>query len=271
MGLLLRSRGLMGMAQRQRAVEHFDFDDALIAATGDKFAYCRGKYLLEPPANHLIVACDRLLDAATFSEILDRYETKYPGADRRAVASMWSMHYFSTLMISAAVHHLALRRSLPLGLADLSVVLDPNTAEPRAFVLAHIGVDCPHGPVHAALGGVIRDHAEPLIEAMAGHARLAKKLLWTNVSAYFSWIIKEIGHQVDPKLSVEGLVLVNEPVWPDGWKNPMFGMIRVARQQCGLEFSNRKICCLRYALPGVSGCGDICPLPHGQTPIAALT
>jgi len=260
----------MGMAQLQQLPAPFDFDDALIAATGDKFAYCQGKYLLKPPAGHRIVACRRLTDAATFAGILDRYETKYPGADRRAVASMWSMHYFSTLMISAAVHHLALRKTLPLGLADLSVVLDPNTAEPRAFVLAHTGVDCTRGPVHASLGCVVRDHAEPLVEAMSGHARLAKKLLWTNVSAYLSWIIKEIGHQVDPSLSVEGLVLVNEPVWPDGWKNPMFGMIRVARQQCGLEFSNRKICCLRYALPGVSGCGDICPLPHGHVPAAVL-
>jgi ferric iron reductase protein FhuF len=260
----------MGMAQLQQNPMPLDFDGALMAATGDKFAYCHGKYLLAAPSDHPTVACDRLTDAATFSGILDRYETKYPGADRRAVASMWSMHYFSTLMISAAVHHLALRRTLPLGLGDLRVVLDPKTAEPRAFVLAHTGVDCDRGPVHASLGCVIRDHAEPLIEAIAGHARLAKKLLWTNVSAYFSWIIKEIGHQIDPKLSVEGLVLVNEPVWPDGWKNPMFGMIRVARQQCGLEFSNRKVCCLRYALPGVSGCGDICPLPHGKLPVATL-
>lgn len=260
----------MGMAQRQQAMEPFDFDCALREATGDKFAYCQGKYLLAAPADHRMVRCRDLTDAATFSGILDRYQTKYPGADRRAVASMWSMHYFSTLMISAAVHHLALQRSLPLGLADLQVVLDPVNAEPRAFVLSHTGVDCAQATVHASLGYVIRNHAEPLINAISAHAGLAKKLLWTNVSAYFSWIIKEIGHQIDPKLSVEGLVLVNEPVWPDGWKNPMFGMIRVARQQCGLEFSNRKVCCLRYALPGVSGCGEMCPLPHGKVPASTL-
>ncbi len=113
-------------------------------------------------------------------------------------------------------------------------------------------------------------HAEPVITAIAANAGVAPKLLWNNVAAYLSWILKEIAHRHEPALVEGGLALLNDAEWPGGGRNPMFGMIRMARQQCGLEFARRKVCCLRYNLPGVGGCGEACPLPDraALTPLA---
>ncbi len=32
----------------------------------------------------------------------------------------------------------------------------------------------------------------------------------------------------------------------------------------GIGHGRRRVCCLRYALPGVPGCGMVCPLPEGR-------
>ncbi|MBX4926241.1 siderophore-iron reductase FhuF [Rhizobium binae] len=244
-----------------RPVAHQAIDlDGLV---GDgPFAYCRGKLLASPPPAGLVVSCRDLGDPDVLNGIIARYAEKFPGSDRRAIVSMWTLYYFSMLTIAPSVHMFVNRVALPLEMDRLSLVCNSETGEPEAFVMSdrpELATD-PAAELHRLMLG----HAEPVIAAIAANAGVAPKLLWNNAAAYLCWILKEIAHRHEPSLVEGGLALLNDAEWPGGGRNPMFGMIRMARQQCGLEFARRKVCCLRYNLPGVGGCGEACPLPDGR-------
>lgn len=241
-----------------------DFADILARKAGAKYVYCTGKFVLGAPDDTEVLGCRALTGEETFSGLIDRYALRYGDGDRRAVVSMWTMYYFSTLMIGAAVSWLELRRILPLCLDRLNLAVDASSGEPRAFVFSDWGREDEGASVHDAFHEVIREHAELLIDAIAAQSGVSRKLLWANAAGYLSWIVGEVGRLTDPALAVEGRALLDDPFWPDGWKNPMHGMIRRECGQGGETIDRRRVCCLRYALPGIAGCGMVCPLPQGR-------
>jgi len=255
-GASRRRNSIAGHSVAHQAVD-------LDGLVGDSpFSYCRGKLLSAPPQTGIVVPCRDLCDRAIFDEVIGRYAQKFPGSDRRAIVSMWTLYYFSMLTIAPSVHMFVHRIGLPLEIDRLSLVCNEHTGEPEAFVMSE-RPEATTDPA-AELHWLMRGHVEPVIAAIAANAAVAPKLLWNNVAAYLSWILKEIAHRHEPGLVEGGMALMEEATWPCGGRNPMFGMIRIARQQCGLEFARRKVCCLRYNLPGVGGCGEACPLPDGR-------
>ncbi|MBB4194640.1 ferric iron reductase protein FhuF [Rhizobium aethiopicum] len=254
-----------GASERPSIADHSIARQAidLDGLVGDgPFSYCRGKLLSAHSQPGLFVPCSDLGERDVFDEIIARYGQKFPGSDRRAIVSMWTLYYFSMLTIAPSVHMFVNRIALPMEIGRLSLVCNELTGEPEAFVMSGSPEPTtdPAGELHRLMLG----HAEPVIAAIAANAGVAPKLLWNNVATYLSWILKEIAYRQGPALVEGGMALLEEPNWPGGARNPMFGMIRIARQQCGLEFARRKVCCLRYNLPGVGGCGEACPLPDGR-------
>lgn len=234
------------------------------AVAPGKYPWVQGRFVTAPPAGSELLPCRSLLDPDAFGGILERFGAQYGVADRRAIASLWTMYYFSALMVGGAVAWLELRRVLPLSLEEAQVALNPDTGAPVAFVLPHLGEYRAGLPPHQALHGMIRDHAAPLAAALAITAGISPKLVWGNAAGYLSWIIRETGRLTDPALAVEGLPVLDDPVWPDGWRNPLSGAVR---QECDAEgngYGRRRVCCLRYLVPGVAGCGMTCPLPEGR-------
>ncbi|MBX4920742.1 siderophore-iron reductase FhuF [Rhizobium bangladeshense] len=254
-----------GASERPSIADHSIAHQAvdLDRLVGDgPFSYCRGKLLSAPSQPGLVVPCRDLADRDVFDGMIARYGQKFPGSDRRAIVSMWTLYYFSMLTIAPSVHMFVHRIALPMEIDRLSLICNEQTGEPEAFVMSGMPEPTtdPAGELHRLMLG----HAEPVIAAITANAGVAPKLLWNNVAAYLSWILKEIAHRHEPALVEGGLALLDDAQWPGGARNPMFGMIRIARQQCGLEFARRKVCCLRYNLPGVGGCGEACPLPDGR-------
>ncbi|MDX3926422.1 MAG: siderophore-iron reductase FhuF [Shinella sp.] len=239
-------------------------DVYLTGELGERFSYCRGKLLLEPGENHRIVPCRSLLEKAVFDAEIEAYSGLFPGADRRALVSMWTMYYFGALFLSSAVSGFLFRLNVPAGLDELSLLADTRTAAPSAFLLPR-----EKWPREAeadpeeAMEALLREHARPLVQAVAAHGGVSQRLLWNNISAYLSWIVEEIGAFRGPGCAVEGRCLMENECWRDGQRNPLHGTIRLCEKN-GNCVSCRKVCCLRYALPGVCGCGDICPLPQGR-------
>lgn len=235
--------------------------DGLIAVDGP-LAFCREKLLRTGPESGLVLACKDLIDPAGFDAVIARYMRKFPGSDRRAVVSMWTLYYFSTLTIAPSVHLFLHGLRVPFDLASTSLVCDEETGEPQAFVFAGdvSKSACPEEDLHRLLTG----HLEPLIAAIASGSGLAPKLLWNNVAAYLSWILKEIAARHEGLDMQAAIALVDAPVWPGDRKNPMHGMMRITHQPCGADLVRRKVCCLRYNLPGIGGCGETCPLPQGR-------
>ena len=88
-------------------------------------------------------------------------------------------------------------------------------------------------------------------------------MLWSNVAVYADWVIRELGAAM-PERRDAALALLDSKTWPDGTSNPLYGWVRQETAPDGSCFSQRRICCLRYILPGVPGCGMICPIPAGR-------
>ncbi|WP_211928309.1 siderophore-iron reductase FhuF [Ciceribacter sp. L1K23] len=239
-------------------------DRLLQQSTGGKYAYCKGKFVLDDPANVERIECRELCDASRFAGIIDRYASRFGEADRRAVVSMWTMYYFSTLAISATIFWLEMRRSLPLALEEVAVCLDPETAEPRCFVLQNAGEEAHHLQIGSALQPLLLRHATPLIAAISENTGVARRLVWSNLVAYFAWIVTEIGRLTDSALEAEGLELLQTALWSEDIPNPMLGLVQEISGSGGVTINRRRVCCLRYLLPGIAGCGEVCPLPGGR-------
>ena len=58
-------------------------DGLLVGAAGDRFSYCRGKFMLTVRAGQRVVACPDLMERDVFDDVIARYAGQYPGADRR--------------------------------------------------------------------------------------------------------------------------------------------------------------------------------------------
>ncbi len=83
------------------------------------FSYCRGKLLSALRQTGIVVSCRDLRDRAIFNEIIGRYAQKFPGSDRRALVSTWTLYCFSMLTIASSVHmfvhRIKARSQLPRG------------------------------------------------------------------------------------------------------------------------------------------------------------
>lgn len=250
-----------GAPWRAPGSDHFaDFRDL----AGSKYAYCQNSLVLAPREGARTIACRELIEPDVFSGLIDRFAVQYPNSDRRAVVSMWTLYYFSTLTIAMAVVGLEMRLLAPIALDDASVCVDPETAAPLAFQLPELGRKVEGMSFAAALAPMLRDHAEPLIAAMVRNERVGRRMLWNNVAAYLDWMVAEIGRASDRPEAAGEAELYRLETWPGGMKNPLFGLIRSEQDEKGETHGCRKVCCLRYSLPGVGGCGFSCPLPQGR-------
>lgn len=229
----------------------------------EHFPYCAGKFGPDAAADAPRFACRDLLTEDGLPSAVARLVGRHSGVDRRAVLSVWSMYYFSHLAIGPAILWLKFRRAVPLSPDALDLRLNAGTGLPETIVVRDPNAQVPAATVHHAFEALIFDHAAPVIGQFA-RAGLSPRLLWSNLAVYLEWIVRELGGKVDPRLCEEGLALLECERWPDGRPNPLFGLLGRTCEGGADEFTRRRVCCLRYLLPGVPGCGMICPLPSGR-------
>ncbi|MGF7162561.1 putative pyridoxine 5'-phosphate oxidase superfamily flavin-nucleotide-binding protein [Rhodoligotrophos appendicifer] len=88
-------------------------------------------------------------------------EGRYPLADLRSVASLWSQWYFLALLVPTALSAMLLGRSPDPGLKRLRLFLDPQNDHPAAigFDGAILGAEC----MEDWLTTVIGSHLQPFI------------------------------------------------------------------------------------------------------------
>lgn len=225
-------------------------------------SHCRGM-LVTPDDDRSFAPADDLLSPGALDDVLERFGRSHGGgADRRAVASLWSQWYFGTLVPPAVAASLLLDRLLPLGIGELGVLLDADTARPVAFRLPHEGTVDPGASPFSRFGGLVRRHIAPLAESLAPHVGLSADTVWTNAGRYVQWILDEIGRsREEADAARSGRRLLDAESWPDGWANPLHDTIRYVDRD-GRRVPRRRVCCLQYLIPDLDGCGELCPLPH---------
>lgn len=226
----------------------------------EHFPTCAGRFGIDAGSAGPRLPCLDLLDAAGLQGGVAPYLDRHPGVDRRAALSVWSMYYFSHLVIGPAVLWLVFRQAVPLAPDALDLRLHPGTGLPETIIVRRPEVRAPAASLDDALQPLVFEHAAPLIARMAQNG-LSHRLLWSNFAVYLDWIVRELGDRVDYRLRDEGLALLERPEWNDGRPNPLHGLL--TRDGEG-SFSRRRLCCLRYLLPGMPGCGMVCPLPSGR-------
>lgn len=223
--------------------------------------FLRFKDGLALPGEHAApLACSTLLDPKVMERLMERFAETYPGGDRRALVSMWAQWHFGALIIPTTAAIVFLGRDLPVELDRVGIALHEG-GQTAAIVLPDDG-DAQAGAGHETFGRLFRGHVEPLIRHLAGQFGVSQRMLWNNAADIFEWTLQQaaVDQRASPSRLDEGRALLQGRSDATGRTNPMFGLIRYVPQE-GQTVRRRKVCCLRYLLPGIECCGGICPTP----------
>ncbi len=192
----------------------------------------------------------------------------YPEADRRAVVSLWTQWYFGILIVPTAAAILHLDRDLPVGLDEVGLAFRPD-GRLETLILAHDGL-AHDGTSRASIGAgrftrLVTEHIDPLVRELARTFGVSRRLLWANAAVMLGWTLAQVeqtGSACCAALS-ECRALLDERTDACGRANPLCGVLcPVSRADGG--GARRRVCCLRYRLPGMPSCGDLCPLTEAQ-------
>lgn len=210
-----------------------------------------------------VVPVRRLLAPETLDGLLDRFAASQPASERRAVATQWSKHYLSRLVIPVTVVELACDLHLPTHIDAMGMVLNAD-GTPAQFILPHSGVlslDNGCGRFCA----LIAHHLTPLIEALARHVRFSPRVLWSNAAVYFEFAINELAHQgLATDFEIRGARrMMQTRTLPDRRKNPFYRPVdyieRLDERHETFRWRCRRMCCLRYLDDALDLCGN-CPI-----------
>lgn len=245
------------MAERPAPDDPIADDRLLERVLTGSFAHLAGRIVIAPPGPRAVAAA-RLLEGPALAEALDMQAAPFGEADRRAAASLWSQYYFGALIGAvAAIGMAGGRAALPVRPEEAGIVLEGGL--PAGLALPHAGRTTRPSEAVEDFVALFRSHLTPMVDRLSAHAKASPRLFWGNAAAILGWALGE-GCAMRPEAGDPALLrqsLLEDTLWPDGGPNPLFG----AFKSCGASgVAVRKVCCVRYLLPGVPGCGPICPL-----------
>jgi ferric iron reductase protein FhuF len=231
--------------------------DGLSPAFAGEHAWCREKMMLAAELAGGVPLPVFFADGG-FRRAIDRYAQISGGSDRRAVVSMWSLYYFSGLTIPYLLARRIAGQVLPVAFKEMTIMLEDNGL-PGAFGVSHAGT------FEGEMAADGFETAAPLIETHLGEAvsqlkayGISAKLCWNNAAVYIDYALR---------LTAEGrafegsdLPFFTESCLPGGGVNPFRGCLQHVEED-GERVARRKVCCLRYMLPGIPSCGKLCALP----------
>ncbi|APG91817.1 ferric iron reductase protein FhuF [Sinorhizobium americanum] len=230
----------------------------LSAAFAGPHAWCNEKMLLSADLVDGIPLTEFFASGA-FDRALSTYAASFEGGDRRAVASMWSLFYLSSLTIPYVVAWALERQVLPISFDQMTVALSADGL-PRA-----LGVPAPgewsHGDgqeIFSALQPLMDEHLVRVIAHLKSVGGIAPKLAWNNAAVYIDYALRSAGTE---PLNDQADAMTSLRLMPNGAPNPFFDCLR-HEDEDGARVCRRKICCLRYLLPGIPSCGSLCALPN---------
>ncbi|CAE6771340.1 hypothetical protein R69927_00918 [Paraburkholderia domus] len=198
--------------------------------------------------------------AAYRADFLDAMVKLYGGereTHARALLSQWSKYYFGfaasagfvvaallsrPLDMSPAKTHVVLRRGLPVALYFSRDALQPRAIDP------------------ARRYAPLVDHLGTVIETLSAMTKIAPRVLWSNAGNLLDYLFEQCAPQVD--LTADAAWLFG-PLAADGEANPLRIPVRQATPRAASlpnPFSARRVCCVRYEIPGETQLCGRCPL-----------
>lgn len=214
------------------------------------------------PGMEDVMPVRRLLEKDMLEGVLTRFSDHHGPCERRAVATQWSKHYLSQLIIPITVVELCRDIHLPLSLDEMGMVLAED-GTPEQFVLPHEGtISLDNGC--ARFCSLIARHLTPLIDTLARQVHFSPRVLWSNAAVYFEFAVNELERQgLASAFEINGARAMMElRQLPDRQRNPFYrpvDYIDVVDDSGAIEpWRCRRMCCLRYLDDTLGLCGN-CP------------
>lgn len=211
-------------------------------------------------------AASDLLEPEVLEEVVSRFSASFgEGADRKAAASIWSKHHFSSVSIPTLAANLLLGQALPVGLEQTRLELG-DKGQPAHIWLADGGEPLHSQAPLARFGYLFDDHCAPLIEVLAAASGLAPRVFWSNLGHYVEFVGKTCSQHPDFSGAGEPLLrYLDTKTLADGRRNPLYQPVRYLELGGESLARVRRICCVKYRLPDEPLCGG-CPLEPGNRP-----
>ncbi|MBN3767780.1 siderophore-iron reductase FhuF [Burkholderia sp. Ac-20365] len=206
------------------------------------------------PLTQLATQREAILDAMTL-----RYGGD-PERHARALLSQWSKYYFRLAVPAALVSAIALQRPLDMAPARCELLL--REGMPEALYLPQDALAESTDDPARRYGSLVDEHLRGVIELLASMTKIAPRVLWSNVGNLLDTLFEQCaampGVARDVAWLFESRVLfgAEEP-------NPLRVPVRNVTPRSTLlpaPFRARRVCCVRYEIPGEDQLCASCPL-----------
>src|SRR5690606_11615469 len=117
------------------------------------------------------------------------------GPDLRASSSAWSLVYLWALLPPVATAASVLRHGFPMRADEVAVCLDADGL-PECFHIRGEGASLAGLSTAVRYEALLRDHLEPLFDAIHRQTRLPRKILWGNTARYLETVLETALAQV---------------------------------------------------------------------------
>lgn len=196
-----------------------------------------------------------LRDKAAFDAVVDGFGRTFGRADRRAVVSLWTQYYLSALIIPYLTALSRLGRALPIKFERVRFELDETGIVSR-FLLAE--ADIQRLDPTSGLTLLIDGHLRPFFDLCHTHSGLSRGVLWGNAGVVADLTLRELtnGAGRSQPLPAQSEACLGR------CGADAFGRCPLAQVFHAQEERRRRVCCMRYRLPGVVSCGTLCPVDH---------
>ena len=221
------------------------FDDALDGA----FAAFSGRLRRDP--DPLACALSDLGGNGAIRDGIALLADAHPGAERKAVASLWSAHLFAALIAPA----LAAGARLGVAIAAEAIRFAPGTGLPGTL---HLAQEAPRPcPLPAQVDRLLAEGVAPVVQALRVETGLSARLLWENAGGHLFWTLRMIARDIPERAGAAA-----EALQALRWPRDACAALTLMRADAvaGFDAPRRRICCLRHGLPGFSKCEGTCPL-----------
>ncbi|WP_434632553.1 siderophore-iron reductase FhuF [Chromobacterium sp. CV08] len=201
-----------------------------------------------------------LIDGSRLPEALAALERSHPGAPRRAQVSQWAKHYLRLLLpmaVAGAVAGLA----MPLAPARIGLLLGGDGL-PAALEVDHLGLPQPDADLAERYRPLLAEHLPPLLERLAEHGKLSRRVLWNSAGNLIEHLLQHWREDGLTAAAVHADWLFLPRRRNDGGHNLLWQPVRYVESflpPVPSPVRLRRLCCLRYELPGEVCCAT-CPL-----------
>ncbi|MEX3970965.1 MULTISPECIES: siderophore-iron reductase FhuF [Paraburkholderia] len=195
--------------------------------------------------------------------ILDAMLLRYggdPERHARALLSQWSKYYFGLAVPAALVSALVLQRPLDMNPARCLLLL--REGMPEALYLPHDALADPTEDPARRYASLVDEHLRGVIDLLASMTKIAPRVLWSNVGNLLDTLFGQCA-AVPGAARDAAWMFGSGALFGGDEPNPLRVPVRDVTPRSTLlpaPFRARRVCCVRYEIPGEDQLCASCPL-----------